>query len=289
LVGYPTTAVAVNTRVGAIFAVAAGLLGVLAAIALPFAPVITTQTIVTWPIAGQPVASTTALFVPYRPDELTATVPCAAIRAAADRGVATTVLATGPDGDGLVLRNGVGGAQLLLEHRSVTLVPTDAGTGCQFTVHATRDGVTVSGGGRQTTIVPRDPVPKVFEFRSDLDPAQAVGMTVTARTASPFATRLTTLKVLLVAARLVAVRNGSGARRYRAVQQGARRRTASRAQIAASAVLGPRNSTLQNVVAENPPVVANLLGYSHTPAPSTTHSGSAIAGALAPASGLGRP
>jgi arabinosyltransferase B len=200
----------VNTRAGAIFAVAAGLLGVLAAMALPFAPVITTQTIVTWPIAGQPVASTTALFVPYRPDELTATVPCAAIRAAADRGVATTVLATGPDGDGLVLRNGVGGAQLLLEHRSVTLVPTDAGTGCQFTVHATRDGVTISGGGRRTTTVPGDPVPKVFEFRSDLDPAQAAGMTVTARTASPFATRPTTLKVLLVAAQLVAVLTALG-------------------------------------------------------------------------------
>jgi hypothetical protein len=66
---------------------------------------------VTWPAPGQPVGSSTALFVPYRPAELTATVPCSAVRAAADRGAGVTILATGTNGDGLVLQTRAGGGR----------------------------------------------------------------------------------------------------------------------------------------------------------------------------------
>jgi arabinosyltransferase B len=85
-----------------------GLVGVVAALALPFAPVIAEQATVTWPAPGQPVESSMALFVPYRPTELTATVPCSAVRTATDRGTGVTILVIGPDRDGLLIQTGAG-------------------------------------------------------------------------------------------------------------------------------------------------------------------------------------
>jgi arabinosyltransferase B len=199
------SASAVARRRAAILAVVVSLVGMLAGLALPFAPVIAGQTAVTWPVAGQPVVSTTAMFVPYRPAELTATVPCRAIRVAADRGGAVTVLATGRDGDGLVLTTGAAGTELLVDHHREMLAVPDAGVGCRITVHAAFDGITISGGGAPMISLPGEPVPKVFAFHTDLDPAQAEGITVAARTASPFATRPATIKILLIVGQLVAV------------------------------------------------------------------------------------
>ncbi|MGH3788638.1 MAG: arabinosyltransferase domain-containing protein, partial [Pseudonocardiaceae bacterium] len=189
---------------GTALALLVGLAGVLVALTLPFAPVLAEHTTVTWPAPGQPVVSTTALFVPYRPVELTATVPCSAIRSAADRGIAVTVLATGPDGDGLVLRAGAGEAQLLLGRWVVSTVPVaGTATGCRTSVYARPDGMTITMGVHRTISLAGEPVPKVFALRTDLDPRQAAGMTVTARTASPFATSPSSVKVLLIAAQLL--------------------------------------------------------------------------------------
>jgi arabinosyltransferase B len=178
----------------------------LVALALPFAPVIAEQTTVTWPAAGQPVVSSTALFAPYRPAELTAIVPCSAIRAAADRGHTVTVLATGPDGDGLMLRTDTGTARLLLGRRVVSTTPV-AGTAedCRTRVHAGPAGTAITIGNTQTINLVGEPVPKVFAFHTDLDPRQAAGMAVTARIASPFATSPTGVKTLLIAGQLLAV------------------------------------------------------------------------------------
>lgn len=198
-----------RTRIGAILAIILGLVGVAIGLALPFMPVTATEATVTWPIPGQPATSTTAFFVPYRPAELTATVPCTAIRAdAGDR--TSTVLATGPEGDGLVLKSGPHGAELLLGHRSVPLGDTAAGEDCGITVRAAANGVTISDRKGPAIDLPGESVPKVFGFRTDLDPARAAGMTVVARTASAFATRPTTSKELFVAVQLVAVLTAFG-------------------------------------------------------------------------------
>ncbi|MGH3776244.1 MAG: arabinosyltransferase domain-containing protein [Pseudonocardiaceae bacterium] len=185
-----------------------GLAGVLIALALPFVPVLADQTTVTWPAPGQPATSSTALFAPYRPAELTATVPCSAIRAAASRGLAATVLATGSDGDGLVLTTGAGAARLLLNGRLVSTTPV-AGTArdCATRVAAgpAATVITIGTPGDVRTInLAGELVPKVFAFSTELDPGQAAGMTVTARTASPFATSPSGIKTLLIAAQLLA-------------------------------------------------------------------------------------
>ncbi|MFN2478708.1 MAG: arabinosyltransferase domain-containing protein [Pseudonocardiaceae bacterium] len=182
-----------------------GLLGVLVALILPFAPVIVDQTTVSWPVPGRSVVSSTALFAPYRPAELTATVPCSAIRAATDRGGAVTVLATGPYGDGLVLRTEAGVARLLLGHRVVSTTPV-AGIldDCRTRVHADPTGTVITIGNAKTIKLADEPVPKVFAFRTDLDAGQAAGMAVTARTASPFATSPSPVKILLIVVQLLA-------------------------------------------------------------------------------------
>ncbi len=178
----------------------------LVALVLPFAPVTAEQTTVTWPVPGRPVVSSTALFAPYRPAELTVVVPCSALRAAAARERAVTVFATGPSGDGLVLRTEAGSAQLMLGPRLASSTPiTSTTTDCRTQLRAGPVGTVVTVGTSPAVKLAGEPVPKVFAFHTDLDAREAAGMAVTARTASTFATSPTGLKTLLIATQLIAV------------------------------------------------------------------------------------
>jgi arabinosyltransferase C len=174
------------------------LVGVLVALVLPFAPVSRQGATVTWPAPGHPVTSSMAVFAPYRPAELTVTVPCSVQRAAASREGPVTVLATGPPGDGLVLRTEAGTAQLMLGSRVVRSTP-----GCGMWLHAGPDATLITMGASRLNLA-REPVPQVFAFHTDLTAGQAAGMTVTARTTSPFATAPSALKLLLIAVQLLA-------------------------------------------------------------------------------------
>lgn len=132
-------------------------------------------------------------------------VPCSALRAAAEQDGAVTVLATGPSGDGLVLRTEAGMAQLLLGPQMVSSTPVRGSTtDCLTQLHAGPAGTVITLGVSRTINLAGEPVPKVFAFHTDLDPQQAAGMTVTARTASPFASSPTGVKILLIALQLLA-------------------------------------------------------------------------------------
>jgi arabinosyltransferase B len=184
----------------------AGLIGVLVALVLAFAPVAAEQTTVTWPVPGRPVVSSAALFAPYRPAELTVIVPCSALRAAAAREHSLTVFATGPSGDALVLRTEAGTAQLLLGRRLVISAPvTSTTTDCRTQLHAGPTGAVATIGTARRIHLTREPVPKVFAFRTDLDAREAAGMAVTARAISPFATSPSGMKKLLIGVQLLAV------------------------------------------------------------------------------------
>src|SRR5262249_45546744 len=71
-------------------------------------------------------------------------------------------------------------------------------------LHAGPTGTVITSGDGRTIKLPSEPVPKVFGFRTDLDPQQAAGMTVTARTADPFSTSPTAVKILLITVQLLA-------------------------------------------------------------------------------------
>jgi arabinosyltransferase B len=185
-------------------AVAVGLTGLLAALALPFAPVFVTVTTVTWPAADEPVESSTAIFAPYRPTTFSASVPCTALRAAGNGGP-VTVLATGTAGDGLVLTARAEQAVLQLDDRRLDLAIPGGRIDCRLAISSDAAGVTVSTPDGRVVELADQLVPEVFGFRTDLGSTQAQGMTATARVTSPFATTPAPLKIVLIAAQLLAV------------------------------------------------------------------------------------
>lgn len=188
-----------------------GLAGLLFGLALPFAPVWAETTTVTWPAPGAQAQSASAIVVPYRPIDLTASIPCAALRS----GAPGEVLATGTGSDGLIVTTGPGGAVLTLDGRRVAL--SLAGD-CGVVVTAGRDGVTVVGGDGRRTDLPDQPVPKVFGFRTGLAAPDAAGLTVTATIADPFGTSPGAVKIGLIVAQLMAA-GGALVLLYRASQR----------------------------------------------------------------------
>lgn len=204
------------------------------------------------------------MFAPYRPAELTVIVPCSALRAAADQDRPVTVLATGPPGDGLVLRTEAGTARLAIGPREVSNTPVAACRTGTSLVHLT---------GEQ--------VPKVFAFRTDLDPAQAAGMTVTVRTTSPFAISPSALKLVLIAVQLIAAVTALGwlstLPACRALELGVSRRGARRPRwsntawvdagligvLAGWAVIGPLTDDdgFATTIARNAALTGNVGNY----------------------------
>ena len=180
-----------------------GLVGVASALALPFAPVMAQQATVTWPAAGHPAESTTALFVPYRPQELTAKIPVAVLRSAAS-GATVTVVTTGSNDRGLVVETSPLGARVRLDDRDVMVPTRDTAGDGYLTVHADRQGVIVSGPAGLIGVFPDQRVPRVFGFRTDLPADKAAGMSVIALSSSVFATSPTPVKLALVIAQLMA-------------------------------------------------------------------------------------
>lgn len=66
---------------------AAALVAIAAALALPFAPVVTDRTVVSWPKGSGPATSSMALLAPYRPATLDLRFTCAAVTTIADGAV----------------------------------------------------------------------------------------------------------------------------------------------------------------------------------------------------------
>ena len=180
-----------------------GILGAAAALMVPFAPVWAEQTTVVWPAPGTPTVSSTAFFAPPRPRQLSATVPCAVLRAAATRGTAVTVLSTAADGAGLVVRVVAGSTQILLNSRLADSVPVPVVGRCGIQIEASTTQTTITAAGH--AVAGRaEPAPVVALLRTDLAPRQAGGLRVTARTSAVFDERATTLKKSLIAAWAVA-------------------------------------------------------------------------------------
>ncbi len=184
----------------ALLSLLVGACGLLAALVLPFAPVIAERVTLTWPAPGEPAASTTAVIAPYRPSALTATIPCSTLRPTGTS--ATTVLATAPDGGGLTVTTGPAGATVRADGHEHRLVARYDDAGCRVVIHGGRDGLTITDGDGATTLA--GAVPKVFGFHTDLAPAQAAGLTVTVDVTTPFGTSPTGAKRALIVVQLAA-------------------------------------------------------------------------------------
>ncbi|MGR6965932.1 arabinosyltransferase domain-containing protein [Geodermatophilus sp. URMC 61] len=186
-----------------------GLLGMGLAVALPLAPVVADRTVVSWPTEGALPTSTTAFFVPYRPAEVHAQVPCRSVLEALDAPERTTLLATtrvrgdGPT-SGLVVDTEAGQLRVLVNGRLVHTA-SPAGTGCDVRVDSDDTGTTVAVGADAPTVLSGEPVPEVFAFTTDLTPEEAEGTTVTARTRTWFESRPSGVKAAMIGAHVVLV------------------------------------------------------------------------------------
>ncbi|MFB9906405.1 arabinosyltransferase domain-containing protein [Allokutzneria oryzae] len=155
----------------------AGLISVLSALLVPFAPVNQDKATFSWPVEGsaQPVQ---LLLYPYQPASLDATFSCATVAEAARRGAErTVVLSTTPDteegrGDGLVVETA--GSALTISNRGRLLhrEQVDAQrTACSWRISSTSTGTTVTLDGRRVAGVDSDARPHVLGVFSTVDGA----------------------------------------------------------------------------------------------------------------------
>ncbi|MDQ4116903.1 MAG: arabinosyltransferase domain-containing protein [Actinomycetota bacterium] len=202
-----------------------GLLGLVAALLVPFAPVLDHDTTVTWPRAGEDATSTTAFFVPYAPESVRVDVPCPVVRAAVDRNVPTTIVSSDPPGadtTGFAVTTVDGSLRVLVGGRQIYREPVPDGDTCGLVLATDGNGSTVTAGDAPPRSSPGDRVRTVRVFATELGPPDASGLRVQARTADWFTADATGAKhalagvqVLLAAASLALLALADHRRRRR--------------------------------------------------------------------------
>jgi Mycobacterial cell wall arabinan synthesis protein/EmbC C-terminal domain/Arabinosyltransferase concanavalin like domain len=184
----------------ATLALLTGVLGILAVLA----PVTADDPVVSWPRAGQQPTSTVLPLSPYRPLQLTATVPCATLQALNARPGKGEALRTLPadvgtaPGEGLVVAAAQGVVTVTASGAELTREPLPTGD-CSYRVLADAGGVRVT---RDATTIGAQPdllVPQVAELQTDAV-RQASGLSVQLHTDARYQSQPTLLKTALLVA-----------------------------------------------------------------------------------------
>jgi arabinosyltransferase C len=156
-----------------------GLLGALCALAVPLLPVIQDTAVITWPNSKH-LAPVNAPLVTFQPQNLTATIPCAAASSVDARfAQPATLLSTTPPGSadgaavGMVLQVADGKLTLIsrgqaLGNMLLTAIPPGTGQ-CLLKVTSNAKGTTASAGAAQFVKVTQDVRPQVVGIYSALD------------------------------------------------------------------------------------------------------------------------
>ncbi|MGH3824049.1 MAG: arabinosyltransferase domain-containing protein [Pseudonocardiaceae bacterium] len=199
-----------------------GLLGALLAIAVPLLPVIQDTTVITWPRAGH-IAPVNAPLVTFQPQNLTATIPCAAASSLDARSTQpASLLSTTPPGStegaavGMLLQVADGKLTLVSRGQALgnILLGTVPRTGeqCLITITSSAKGTTASAGAGRFVTVDQDVRPQVTGIYSALDeqqdPVTGLSVQITADTRyqsvpHPVKLAATALAVLIVLISLV--------------------------------------------------------------------------------------
>jgi hypothetical protein len=184
----------------AALALVTGVLGILAVLA----PVIADDPVVSWPRAGQPPTSTVLPLSPYRPLQLTATVPCATLQALNARPGGGEALRTLPanvgtaPGEGLVVAAAQGIVTVTASGAEVMRQPMPLDT-CTYRVVADAGGVRVSRDGADPGTRTDVLVPQVAELQTDAV-QRSSGLAVELHTDARYQSRPTLLKTSLLIA-----------------------------------------------------------------------------------------
>src|SRR2546423_7649019 len=169
------------------------------------APVTADDPVVSWPPAGRQPVSTVLPLTPYRPLQLTATVPCATLRALDARpdggGEALRTLpadvGTAP-GEGLVVSTAQGIVTVTGSGAEVVRQPLPPGP-CSYQVIADAGGVRVSRDGTAAATRTDLLVPQVAELQTDAA-TQTSGLAVQLHTDARYQSRPTWGKTVLLIA-----------------------------------------------------------------------------------------
>ncbi len=182
----------------AALALVTGVLGILAVLA----PVTADDPVVSWPRAGQPPTSTVLPLSPYRPLQLTATVPGATLQALNARPGGGEALRTLPadvgtaPGEGLVVAAAQGIVTVTASGAEVVRQPLPLDT-CTYRVVADAGGVRVSRDGASLGTRADLLVPQVAELQTDAV-ERTSGLSVALHTDARYQSRPTPLKTSLL-------------------------------------------------------------------------------------------
>jgi hypothetical protein len=162
-------------------------LTLVSALGVLLAPVSADDPVVNWPRAGEPPRSTVLPLVPYRPLQLDATIPCAALAALDSRGGGSALSTmpadvTVPPRPGLRVAASGGTVTVAASGRDLLAEPLPAGN-CSYRVIADADGVRVLRDGSLLAAAPGLPAPQVAQLATDAGgTAAARGLAVTLHT-----------------------------------------------------------------------------------------------------------
>lgn len=193
----------------AALALVTGGLGIL----VMLAPVIADDPVVSWPRAGQQPSSTVLPLSPYRPLQLTATVPCATLQALNARPGGGEALRTLPadvgtaPGEGLVVSASQGVVTVTASGAEVARQSLPEGN-CSYQVLANAAGVRVARDGAEIGAQRDLLVPQVAELQSDAvpagpairSPAPTTGLSVQLHTDARYQSHPTLIKTALLVA-----------------------------------------------------------------------------------------
>jgi len=189
------------------------------AVALPLAPVSVDTPEVQWPLDPADPQPTTALFMPYRPIDITATAPCATVRELAGRqsdGASAVLLATAlPDSTrgnerALSITVGRDAVRVVSSGAELWQGPVPTGEDCSLVVRADQDGTraVLENPGDEPEVLAEDrgaKVPEVTAFTTDVTAGDGSSPTVVAHPDARFQTSPTAGKLVLVALHVLAV------------------------------------------------------------------------------------
>ncbi|MGH3821348.1 MAG: arabinosyltransferase domain-containing protein [Pseudonocardiaceae bacterium] len=197
----PAAADAVRRLTGWAIAALALITGVLGILVM-LAPVNADDPVVSWPRAGQQPTSTVLPLSPYRPLQLTATIPCATLQALDARPDGGTALRTLPadvgatPGEGLTVSTASGVVTVTASGSEVMRQPLPAGD-CIYQVIADAGGVRVSRDGAASGARTDLLVPQVAELTTDAV-TRTSGLSVQLHTDARYQSYPTALKTVLL-------------------------------------------------------------------------------------------
>lgn len=184
----------------AALALVTGVLGIL----VMLAPVLADDPVVSWPQAGQPPVSTVLPLSPYRPLQLTATVPCATLQALDTRPAGGEALRTLPadvgttPGEGLVVATTRGIVTVTASGAEVLRQPLPPGD-CTYQIIADPGGLRVFRAGAEVASRTDLLTPQVAELQTDAL-TRTTGLSVQLHTDARYQSVPTSLKTVLVIA-----------------------------------------------------------------------------------------